>query len=56
MPLVTLLVVIGIICLLFWANNKYTSPPILRTVFNVALVIITVCVLFSLLGWINIRV
>ena len=51
MTILTLLIAICLIALCFWANNTYVTPPIVRIIVNVILIIICLAVLLNFVGW-----
>ncbi len=51
MTILTLIIVICLIVLCFWAVNTYVSPPIIKTILNVVLVIICIGFLLHVIGW-----
>lgn len=53
MSVITLLILVLLIGGLFWANNTYIAPGILRTVFNVVLVIVSLFIILSVAGLIG---
>lgn len=59
MSILQLIIAIIVIALAFWANNRYVSPGIIRTIVNVILIVI--CVYFvlmitGLVGSLNTRI
>ena len=53
MSIITLLILILLIGGLFWANNTYIAPGILRTVINIVLVIISLVIILNVAGLIG---
>ena len=51
MSILSLLIILIVIGFAFWANNSYVSPGILRTIINIILILVTLGVVFSLVGW-----
>lgn len=55
MSILTLLIVLIILGGLFWANNTYIAPPILRIIINIVLLVVGIALLFSLTGFLDLR-
>ena len=51
MSILSLLIILIVIGFAFWVNNSYVSPGILRTIINIILILVTLGVVFSLVGW-----
>lgn len=50
MSILTIFVIILLVCLGFWANNSYVSPPPLRIIINVVLILIVLWIILSVAG------
>jgi hypothetical protein len=51
MTILTLFFVIVIIALVFWANNTYVAPGVLRIIINILMIVISILILLQLVGW-----
>lgn len=50
MSLITLIILVALIGIGFWANNAYVTPPILKIIINVVLFIILIILILRVAG------
>jgi hypothetical protein len=50
MSIITLIILILLIAAGFWANNTYVGPGLVRTLFNIVLMIVTIVIILSVAG------
>jgi uncharacterized membrane protein (Fun14 family) len=50
MSILSIIVGVCLIALGFWANNTYVTPPILRIIINIVLVLIVIWLILSVFG------
>ena len=55
MELITVIVVVVLIAVGFWANNTYVQPPPLRLAFNIILMVAIVLLIAALFGGFNLH-
>ena len=53
MSLISLIVLVCVIALAFYANNNWIPPGMIRTIFNVVLMLVCVIVVLALTGLLN---